>query len=102
MQNSFFMPSSKGDFYWVHGEESAKIHPMQAGTTALFLDTEDPVFYIKTLDIQGKVSNFEIYDYTKREQPAPPTYATKDDIDNLATQFSALKKMLEDLTAPST
>jgi hypothetical protein len=101
MQNSLFQPSSHGDFYWVHGEDVARSYPQPNGTTALFLDTEDPVFFIKTLDINGQIQNFEVYDYTKREPPAPPSYATKEDLASVASQIASLQKMLEDLTAPS-
>ena len=102
MQNTLLQPSSQGVFYWIHGEDNARGFPQPFGTTALYLDTEDPIFFIKTLDIQGSMVAFETYDYTKREPPAPPSYATTDDLSKLAQQLSSMQQLLEDLTAPST
>lgn len=101
MQNSLFQPSSQGMLYFVHGESAARSYPMPYGTTALFLDNEEPIFYIRTTDLQGNITTFETYDYTKREPPAPTTYATTDDLKVLTSQLASMQKMLEDLTAPS-
>jgi len=101
MPNTLFQPSSQGVFYWIHGKDAAYGYPIPYGTTALFLDTEDPVFFIKTLDFQGNIQAFETYDYTKREPPAPPSYATTDDLAALSRQLVSMQKLLEDLTAPS-
>lgn len=102
MNNPLFQPSSQGVFHWIRGKDAAYNFPTQYGTTTLLLDNEEPVFYIKTLDSVGNVTAFETYDYTKREPPAPPSYATKDDLNSLAIQIASLQSMLEDLTAPST
>ena len=67
----------------------------------MFLDSEEPIFYIKAVDIQGNVQSFDTFDYTKREPPAPPSYATTEDLGALAKQLSAMQKMLEDLTSPT-
>ena len=65
MNNQLFQPSSQGIFYWIHGEETAKGYPQPYGTTSMYLDTEDPVFFIRTVDIQGNTTAFETYDYTR-------------------------------------
>lgn len=101
MNNNLLQTSSHGVFYWIHGQDAAYGYPIPYGTTALFLDTEDPIFYIKSIDLQGNVSAFETYDYTKREPPPPPSYATTEDLGALAKQLSMMQKMLEDLTAPN-
>lgn len=101
MANPLMQSSSQGVFYWTHGEDVARSYPIPFGTTAILFDTVDPVFYVKALDLQGNLVTFEINDYTKREPPAPPSYATTDDLGKLAAQLSDMKKMLEDLTAPA-
>lgn len=101
MANNLFQPSSQGIFYWIHGLDAVNGYPQPFGTTALYLDTEDPIFYTKTLDPQGKLLNLETFDYTKREPPAPPSYATTQDLEALTKQLSNMQKMLEDLTSPT-
>ena len=101
MQNALLQPNSQDIFYWIHGEDVARNYPQQYGTKALYMDTEDPVFYARIVDSQGNTTTFEIYDYTKREPPAPPSYATTDDLASLYQQLESMKKMLEDLTAPA-
>ncbi len=99
MANGLFQPSSQGTFYWIHGEDMAKGYPQPYGTTALYLDTDDPVFFIRTVDIQGTTSAFKTYDYTERVPPAPPSFATTDDLNALSKQLAEMQKMLEDLTS---
>lgn len=98
MQNQLFQqPSSQGIFYWIHGEEVAKGYLQPYGTTALYLDTEDPVFFIRTVDIQGNTTAFATYDYTQRVPPTPPTYATTDDLGAIDKRLEAMQKMIEDM-----
>ena len=99
--NGLFQPANQGVFYFIHGEDAAKEYPIPFGTTAWFLDTEDPIFYVKKLDIQGNLQAFETYDYIKREPPKPTTYATTEDLGALMKQMSDMQKMLEELTSPS-
>lgn len=99
MANALFQPSSQGVFYWVHGEDAAKVYPQPYGTTALYLDNEDPLFFIRTVDMQGSTTAFKTYDYTERQPPAPPSYATTADLNALSSQIANLQKMLEELTS---
>lgn len=101
MPSPVYQPASQGVFYWIHGRDIAYNYPIPFGTTAIFLDSEDPVFFVKALDPQGNVQSFETFDYTKREPPAPPSYATTEDLGALRQQLTAMQKMLEDLTSPS-
>lgn len=101
MPNNLFQPSSQGVFYWAHGADTVKSYPQPYGTTALYLDPEDPIFYVKALDPQGNISSLDTFDYTKREPPVPPSYATTQDLEALTRQIGAMQKMLEDLTTPT-
>ena len=57
---------------WVQGMAGAKSFLLAPGQSALLMDSEAPVFYIKSADQSGMPS-MEIYDYKKREteQAAP-------------------------------
>ena len=57
---------------WVQGMAGAKSFLLAPGQSALLMDSEAPVFYIKSADQSGMPS-MQIYDYKKREteQAAP-------------------------------
>ena len=57
---------------WVQGLAGAKSFLLAPGQSALLMDSEAPVFYIKSADQSGMPS-MQIYDYKKREteQAAP-------------------------------
>lgn len=51
---------------WVQGEASAKAFPVGAGQSALLMDSEKSVFYIKSTDQSGMPQPLRIYDYKER------------------------------------
>lgn len=52
---------------WVQGEAGAKAHPVGAGQSALLMDSESNVFYIKSTDLAGMPQPLRIFDYTERK-----------------------------------
>lgn len=54
-------------FNWVQGEAAAKAVNVLPGQTALLMDSEDSVFYIKTTDESGMPLPLRIFDYKERE-----------------------------------
>lgn len=64
-------PAANG-IIWVQGMTGAKSFLLAPGQSALLMDSEAPVFYIKTADQSGMPS-MKIYDYKERvtEQAAP-------------------------------
>ena len=53
---------------WVQGEADAKARFVSAGNSALFMDSEKPVFYIKTVDMSGMPQPLRVFDFTERTQ----------------------------------
>lgn len=51
---------------WVQGENAAKSYPVAAGQSALLMDSENPVMYIKSTDQSGMPLPLRIFDYTER------------------------------------
>lgn len=51
---------------WVQGESGAKSYIATPGVPALLMDSENPVFYIKTTDQSGMPLPLRIFDYKER------------------------------------
>ena len=100
MENLLFQPSVQ-EFSWVQSEQVAREFPMQPGTEHMFFSINEPIFYARSVDLNGNTAVFEIFDYTKREPPKQPTYATTDDLGALIQQMNSMQKMLEELTKSS-
>lgn len=89
--------SSQSTLTWIQGEAAAKSYPVAPGGSALLLDSEAPVFYIKTVDASGMPLPLRVFDYTERqahppqtEQPTAPTeYVTREELEERLSQFLA-------------
>lgn len=90
-QSPYYSPSP----VFVLGVDEARSYPVLPNTTAILLDRNEPVFYLKSVDQSGFTCNFKIFDYVERQPKKPEAnFVTRD-------EFNELKQMLEDLTAPS-
>ena len=76
-------PSSQ--FVWVQGEAGAKSYPVAPGNRIALFDSENPVVYIKTVDLSGKPAEMEIFDLVKRE-PKPVEESPKVDFTSFITR----------------
>ena len=77
---------------WVQGESSAKAYIVKNNTEQVLWDAEQPVIYIKTVDITGKPSTVTL-DYTIRN-PKPDD---QNETDALKAENSELKDMMKQL-----
>lgn len=59
-------PQQQGGVVWVQGIEAAKAHPVGAGSSAILMDSEESVFYLKTTDASGMPQPIRIFDYSER------------------------------------
>ena len=83
---------------WVSGEVGAKAYPMAPNSTAILMDSESNVFYIKSTDGAG-MPTLKAYDYTERvsvpisaTQNIPTdTFATKEDLKEIWAKFEAIE-----------
>ena len=55
---------------WVQGEAGAKSYPVAPGKTVMLMDSENSVFYLKTVDASGMPLPLRIFDYNERTGPA--------------------------------
>lgn len=92
---------------WVQGIEGAKSYPVQAGTTALLMDSEELVLYIKSVNQSGMPMPLEIYDLMKRNNqqtahtanqqeviPDLSGYVTKEELQTAIAELS--RKMISE------
>ena len=83
---------------WVQGEADAKARFVPSGTSALFMDNENSVFYIKTVDNNGVPLPLRVFDFTERtaeqETNPIPDYLSEDALDKRISDLID-KKMSE-------
>ena len=82
---------------WVQGEEGAKAYLVAAGNSVLLMDSESPVFYIKSTDASGMPMPLRIFDFVERGVPAKaeaagPDYARREDVDKLSAMYNELSR----------
>ena len=63
---------SNQSLIYVQGEAAAKSWMVGAGQSVLLMDSENPVFYIKSADASGIPLPLRVFDYTERNQSMPP------------------------------
>ena len=81
-------------FIWVQGENSAKAYPVVAGKSAILMDSENSVFYIKSTDASGMPLPLRIFDYTERIQNGSPKPAVEESVYVTKDEFEKLKEEL--------
>lgn len=59
---------SNQSLIYVQGEAAAKSWMVGAGQSVLLMDSENPVFYIKSADASGIPLPLRVFDYTERTQ----------------------------------
>lgn len=62
---------SNQSLIYVQGEAAAKSWMVGAGQSVLLMDSENPVFYIKSADASGIPLPLRVFDYTERTQNTP-------------------------------
>ena len=97
-------PTMTSGIIWVQGEAGAKSYLVAPNTTVQLWDSERQTIYLKSADASGMPS-IKILDYTIREMPqnnvvltsdgVSSNYATKDEVNVLAEQITALKNKLD-------
>lgn len=84
---------------WVQGEAGAKSYLVGAGQSALLMDSEDSVFYIKSTDASGMpmpLRTFEYKERTNNAQNAPNLgEQNKKDINSYITREEFEKRLSE-------
>ena len=95
------------DIVWVQGKEAAKSHYVPNGSTHTLWDSEEPLIYLKRVDVDGKPSMTilkyeEVTEDDLKETKNNDEYDTKTQVDQLNKEFSALNEKLSNLSKYAT
>lgn len=107
---------SNQSLIYVQGEAAAKSWMVGAGQSVLLMDSENPVFYIKSADASGIPLPLRVFDYTERNQNMPQNatqspnpaqidldgkYVTREEYDDLQGKYMEILDRLNNFPAPA-
>lgn len=99
---------------YVQGEAAAKSWMVGAGQSVLLMDSENPVFYIKSADASGIPLPLRVFDYKERTQNTPQNvpqatqseqinlddkYVTRQEYDTLQGKYMEILERLNNFPA---
>ena len=94
--NTPSQPSNPQDcgINWVQGEAGAKSYPVAPSQSVMLMDSENEVFYIKTVDASGMPLPLRIFDYKERNaQEKEVEEVPQIDMSNYITREEFEKRM---------
>lgn len=100
-------PQMSNDMIWVQGLAGAKAYLVAPNTTVTLWDSENPVIYLKSCDMNG-VPSMKILDVTERAETPPKSpsneveqstkdFALVDDLNGIRKEFTHKYEELEGL-----
>lgn len=102
-----YQQSTNSGIQWVQGEAAAKSYLVGAGQSAMLMDSDAPVFYIKSADASGMPLPLRVFDYQERVQAkadhSPLQHSTPEvDTSLFVTRDEFEKRLAELKKAPET
>ena len=87
--NTNYQNNSLITFIPVSGINQVNSWPVTAGASVKFMDTNEPKFYIKSVDITGVVQPLKIYEFKEiiNTPTAEPEYVTKEDLEKALSEL---------------
>lgn len=81
---------------WVQGLEGAKAFPVGAGSNVLLMDSEESMFYIKSVDQSGMPMPLRVFEYSevkegKTTKADEADYITRDELADILKDYSKKK-----------
>lgn len=89
--NAVYFPQQRSQgITWVSGEEAARTYPIPYNSTAMLMDSESPVLYVKSVDHMGRITEFEVYDLINRspKKETSSEFVTKTDLDKMMSEIN--------------
>ena len=98
---------------WVQGESGAKSYPVAPNNTVQLMDSEQPIFYWKTVDQSGMPLQLRKFKYQEMTENSPVSeksekaytdipYATKDDIEQIRGEIEQIRSDMNKKPTKST
>ena len=86
----YYPPQRSQGITWVSGEEAARTYPIPYNSTAMLMDSESPVLYVKSVDHMGRITEFEIYDLINRspKKETADDFVKKTDLDKMMSELN--------------
>lgn len=82
---------------WVNGEAGARAFPLMPGCSAQLMDRDEPIFYIKTVDMSGMpmIRKFSYSEIIPQPASAPSgDFVSRNEFNALMEQLAALNREL--------
>ena len=81
---------------WVQGLEGAKAYPVGAGNNVLLMDSEEPMFYIKSVDQSGMPMPLRVIEYSEKKEGqaqkvVDADYITREELEDILKDYSKKK-----------
>ncbi len=119
LQAQQYQPTQQANqsLLYVQGEAAAKSWMVGAGQSVLLMDSENPVFYIKSADNSGIPLPLRVFDYKERSQSIPQStiqspepiqtnlddkYVTRKEYDDLHGKYMEIMDRLNNFHTDST
>lgn len=93
-------PTQSGMFYWVQSKQEAELYPVAPGNSVMFMDSNNMVIYMKTVNANREVMPLKVYDMVERKEVSPePTrpapdlskYITRDELNDILSAYMTKK-----------
>ena len=90
-------PQTNSNMIWVQGESGAKAFPVGPGSNQVLFDSENQIFYIKSVDQSGMPQPLRIFNYSECNEADIhnnidlSNYITRDEFDALKQEMSKLR-----------
>ena len=107
------MPQQTSDMIWVLNESEATAYPVAPNNSVVLWDKNNPVIYVKSVNMQG-VPSMRVLDFSERMPENAPKTAVEhkcqcggkfvpiEDFKRLQEEFEALQEKVEALNAKAT
>lgn len=92
--------SAQNGIIWVQGLEGAKAFPVGAGNNVLLMDSEEAMFYIKSVDPSGMPMPLRVFEYSEKKEgqtakAVEADYITRDELADILKDYSKKKTTKE-------
>lgn len=92
--------SAQNGIIWVQGLEGAKAFPVGAGNNVLLMDSEESMFYIKSVDPSGMPMPLRVFEYSEKKEgqaakAVEADYITRDELADILKDYSKKKTTKE-------